>query len=212
MGNCTLKGVAAAAAAPPNSSIRIMTDSGEIIEFKAPKIVGEVLNDFPGYGIFGSSHVSSPLLNHEKLHFEKFYYLFPLGEKDTLAQHNESVKEAEPVRMSTSAAAVEVLPPPQKGVWRVKLVIDTKQLEEILSEEVNTEALIEQMRLAASSASVTPKRTKINWGQWGVNLKPILTNVFKGSIDQQSRVARLPDFSISGPIQGKATNERILGT
>ena len=76
-----------------------------------------------------------------------------------------------PAKMSSYAAsdffdnlangsALEVIPTVGDGVWRVKLMIDTKKLEEILSEQVNTEALIEKMRMVASSASLTPKRTK----------------------------------------------------
>jgi hypothetical protein len=67
---------------------------------------------------------------------------------------------------------LEVLPALGDGVWRVKLVIGTKQLEEILSEQVNTEALIEKMRMAASSANLTPRRSKSSW-------KPALSNVFR---------------------------------
>ncbi|GKB00993.1 hypothetical protein Tco_0829037 [Tanacetum coccineum] len=72
-----------------------------------------------------------------------------------------SVAEGEPVRMSTSA------------------------LEDILSEEVNTEALIEQMRrAAASSTKVGPRRSK---GYWGINLKPIFCNVMhKMVVDDSS--------------------------
>lgn len=94
--------------------------------------------------------------------------------------------------MSTSAVALqlvtkklsdgsgfEVLPPPRKGVWKVKLVINTKQLEEILSEEVNTEALIEQMRAAVGSTKVVPRWSK---GYWGVKLKPILCNVLNKTV------------------------------
>ncbi|KAL3619172.1 hypothetical protein CASFOL_036742 [Castilleja foliolosa] len=51
----------------------------------------------------------------------------------------------------------------KNGVWKVKLVIDPRVLERILSEGVNTEALIEQMRFAANS---TPKRgIKSSWGE-----------------------------------------------
>jgi len=46
-------------------------------------------------------------------------------------------------------SALEVLPKAKNGVWRVKLLIDPRQLEEILSKQVNTEALIEKMRMAA---------------------------------------------------------------
>ncbi|KAJ4831679.1 hypothetical protein Tsubulata_051590 [Turnera subulata] len=91
-------------------------------------------------------------------------------------------------KMSTSTAtdivedlangpALEVLPRQGDGVWKVKLVINTKQLGEILSEEVNTEALIERMRMAAiSSDSLTPRRSK---SYWGVGWKPAISSVFK---------------------------------
>nr|XP_043606411.1 uncharacterized protein LOC122578503 [Erigeron canadensis] len=79
----------------------------------------------------------------------------------------------------------EVLPPPRKGVWKVKLVINTKQLEEILSEDGNTEALIEQMRAAAaSSMKVMPRRST---SYWGIKLKPIFCNVTdKTVVDDRS--------------------------
>ncbi|KAK4400963.1 UNVERIFIED_CONTAM: hypothetical protein Sangu_3061500 [Sesamum angustifolium] len=63
--------------------------------------------------------------------------------------------------VSYGKTSVEVLPPPGAGVWKVKLVIDPKDLERILAEQVNTEALIEHMRIAANS---TPKRGKSSWG------------------------------------------------
>ncbi|KAF7150953.1 hypothetical protein RHSIM_Rhsim02G0246900 [Rhododendron simsii] len=158
--------------------------------------------------------MSSALHDHELLRGGQSYYLLPLVENSKMGKKNvNSACEAEPIRMSTSAA-VEVLPPPQKGVWRVKLVIDTKQLEEILSKEVNTEALIEQMRLAASSASdsATPKRGKmISWGQWGGNWKPMVANLFKGNGDHRSREGS-PDFCIGSPRKGKFANELNLAT
>uniref|UniRef100_A0A7N2KUW5 Uncharacterized protein n=1 Tax=Quercus lobata TaxID=97700 RepID=A0A7N2KUW5_QUELO len=97
----------------------------------------------------------------------------------------------EPAKMSSYVAsdfvdnlangsALEVLPTVGDGVWRVKLVIDTKQLEEILSKQVNTKALIEKMRMVASSASITPKRTE---SAWGMSWKPTLLNLFKLPLD-----------------------------
>lgn len=56
---------------------------------------------------------------------------------------------------SSSTAAAQ-----GSGVWKVKLVIDPKDLERILSEEVNTEAFFEQMRVAANS---TPMKGKSSW-------------------------------------------------
>ncbi|XAR70158.1 hypothetical protein NMG60_11026928 [Bertholletia excelsa] len=227
MGNCSPKGISVAKGP---ISIRIMTDAGNIVEYECPKLAREVLRDFPGYGIFGQGRVSSPLLDHEELHGGRFYYLLPL-EEATPAQQTEKARspdkepheqapniKTEPERMSTSAAAkivnglksgsgVEVLLPPQKGVWRVKLVIDTKQLEEILSGQANTEALIEQMRLVASSASVTPRRTRISWGQWGVNWKPVLPSMFKGQIDHRNG---LLESGTGSPRREKAAGELNL--
>ncbi|XP_050230080.1 uncharacterized protein LOC126679170 [Mercurialis annua] len=83
--------------------------------------------------------------------------------------------------------AMEVLRSKQSdGVWKVKLVISSKQLEEILSEQGNTEALIEKMRMAAaSSATIAPRKSKSSWGvPWKHS---ILSNVFKVSpIDHQN--------------------------
>lgn len=211
MGNCSPKGISEAEG---RNSIRVLTDSGDIVEFEGPKSVKEVLKDYPGHGVYAKARMSSALLDHELLQGGKFYYLLPLVETRKVVKQNvDSAYEAEPIRMSTSAA-VEVLPPPQKGVWRVKLVMDTKQLEEILSKEVNMEALIEQMRLAASSASASaaPKRGKmISWGQWGGNWKPIVANLFKGNGDHRS-IERSPDSCIGSPSQGKVANDLRLAT
>ncbi|KAE9451866.1 hypothetical protein C3L33_16234, partial [Rhododendron williamsianum] len=190
MGNCSLKGIVEAE--DLKYSIRVMTDSGDIVEFEGPKSVKEVLNDYPGHGIYQKSRMSSALNDHELLRGGQSYYLLPLVENG---------------RMGAAAA--------RKGVWRVKLVIDTKQLEEILSQEVNMEALIEQMRLAASSASdsAAPRRGKmISWGQWGGNWKPMVANLFKGNNgDHRSREGS-PDFCIGSPRKGKFANELSLAT
>lgn len=189
MGNCSQKGITVTEKHP--NLIRIMMDSGRILELEGPKFAREVIDDFPGYGIFGQGHMAHPLLDLEQLIDGQFYYLLPLGKPRELSSVG-TVNEAEPVRMSSSKAmelvtknltngsGVEVLAPPRKGVWKVKLVIGTKQLEEILSEQLNTEALIEQMRMAVKAS--TPRKSN-----WGGNLRPILSNVFKMSIDQQSK-------------------------
>ena len=135
------------------------------------------------------------------------YYLLPLRKEHKLCKNGvtEQVKNigiiepleakwtsvVKPAKMSSYAAsdffdnlangsALEVIPTVGDGVWRVKLVIDTKKLEEILSEQVNTEALIEKMRMVASSASLTPKRTK---SAWGMRWKTTLLNIFKLPLD-----------------------------
>lgn len=192
-------------------------DTGNILKLEEPKSVQQVVSDFPGYGVFKKNRVTMPLSDQELLVRGHTYYLLPLGDKEKApvseeineANAKKNLSEVEPVRISSAAldlvttlatgSGLEVLPPPQKGVWRVKLVINTKQLEEILSEEVNTEALIEQMRLAASSGNVTPRRAK---SYWEASLKPILRNVFKVAVDHQQKEVEALDLCISSPIKG----------
>lgn len=180
MGNCSLKGVCEDC----SNSIRVLTDSGSIIEFNGPKLAGEVQNDYPGYGIFLQCKASSPLPNHERLVSGKLYYLLPLGSKNMVCSKGVNAAEPETTKKSSYAAlefveslsngqALEVLPSGGDGVWRVKLMIDTKQLEGILSEQGNTEALIERMRMVAS---LTPRHAKsFRGGGW----RPSFSNLFK---------------------------------
>ncbi|XP_022738576.1 uncharacterized protein LOC111291210 [Durio zibethinus] len=202
MGNCSLKGVTGEC----NNSIRVLTDTGEIVVLKGPKLAREIANDFPGYAICRRGQASLPLPEDESLVNGGFYYLLPLekvrkpGDSGVSKQVNkEAAKKIEvnwtnriePPKMSSadfvenlsSGSALEVLPSQKKGVWKVKLVISSQQLGDILSEQVNTEALIEKMRLAASSAMLTPKRSK---SSWVVGWKPALSNVFKVPIDNKA--------------------------
>lgn len=186
MGNCSLKGVSRDC----SNSIRVLTDSGSVMEFNGPILAGEVLNDYPGYGIFLQGKSSSPVPNHERLLSGKFYYLLPIGKPKRVTREqvpntevveilepesgeNSSFAASEFVESLSNGSALEVLPSGGDGVWKVKLVIDTKQLEEILSEQGNTEALIERMRMVASSASLTPRHAKsLGW-------RPSFSNLFK---------------------------------
>ncbi|GFP79309.1 hypothetical protein PHJA_000074400 [Phtheirospermum japonicum] len=73
------------------------------------------------------------------------------------AAHEDALRTTAPI-ISPFATANS-----KNGVWKVKLVIDPRDLERILSEGVNTEALIERMRFVANS---TPKRgIKSSWGE-----------------------------------------------
>ena len=206
MGNCSPKGSVSGDKCPKySSSIRVLTDSGSILEFKGPKVASEVLNSHPGYGIFQQGHGSCPMADDERLLGGKFYYLLPLenNEEQHMFCGNKSVvakkMEAEYVAAETckksfshlasarfvenlaNGSAMQVLPSGGDGVWRVKLMIDTKQLEEILSEQGNTEALIERMRMVASSAAtLTPRHNK---GSWRSNL----SSLFKVPADHNRR-------------------------
>ncbi|KAK6947943.1 PADRE domain [Dillenia turbinata] len=184
MGNCSLKGDTTTNTQKGPELIRIVTDSGQIIELRGPKIVGDVLVNFPGYAIFLRGQMSTPLSKDEELLNGKFYYMLPTTLKPEHEEvDDECFDQAErPFRVPpadasdlvtnlTSGSAVEVLPSSGNGVWKVRLVIGTKELEDILSGQDNAEALIEQMRMAATFAtnghSIKPIKSS-----WGVNWKP----------------------------------------
>ncbi|KAK6935544.1 PADRE domain [Dillenia turbinata] len=194
MGNCSLKGDTTNTTKRGPELIRIVTDSGQVIELQGPKIVGDVLNNFPGYAIFLRGQMSSPLSKHEELLNGKFYYMLPktlkpvreevVDECFDQAEHPfraSSVEESDLVTNLTSGSAVEVLPSSGNGVWKVKLVIGTKELEDILSGQDNAEALIEQMRMAATSATNSLSIKSIK-SSWGVSRKPNLFNALSSLI------------------------------
>ncbi|XP_068649477.1 uncharacterized protein [Aristolochia californica] len=168
MGNCM-----AAEAGP--EVVRIMTGSGGIMELESPINVQTVVKDFPGYGIFRQGNVCSPLLHHDRLLIGHLYYLLPVSEeRTTVGPKKERGSEAEakqvqiaPVRLSAAESSdlrsMEVLPSPGKGVWRVKMAISRNELADILSEQENTEALIERMRQAVTVSEAQPKRTRAAW-------------------------------------------------
>ncbi|OMP02888.1 hypothetical protein COLO4_10731 [Corchorus olitorius] len=206
MGNCSLKGVTGEYC---SNSIRVLTDAGEIIDIKGPKLAREVVNDFPGYAVCKRGQASLPLPEDESLVNGGFYYLLPLEKVQKPDGVKEQVKEEGAVKkievglvnqieppkvssadfvenLSSGSSALEVLPSQKNGVWKVKLVINSQQLGDILSEQVNTEALIEKMRMAASSATLTPRRSK---SSWVVGWKPALSNVFKAPIENKAPIA-----------------------
>ncbi|KAI3422958.1 uncharacterized protein J3R85_011472 [Psidium guajava] len=203
MGNCSLKGDAEKSLPKKSGNFRVLTDAGEVVEFQGPKIVQDVLDHYPGYGVFRQGHASSRLPCDERLTGGQLYYLHPLQEEEQrkerdvdVTQELEAKEDVGPAGLERRSwgsgsdlvesfagglgPAMEVLPRDGNGMWKVKLVMDTKQLEEILSQQVNVEALIEQTRMAASSASLPPKRAK---GSWGAGWRPTLSNVFKVGFD-----------------------------
>ncbi|KAL1191869.1 hypothetical protein V5N11_007561 [Cardamine amara subsp. amara] len=56
---------------------------------------------------------------------------------------------------SVGGPKIQVSPQRRNGVWKAKVVIGSKQLEEILAVEGNTHALIDQLRFAAAQALVS---------------------------------------------------------
>ncbi|KAL4298420.1 hypothetical protein GQ457_12G000640 [Hibiscus cannabinus] len=189
MGNCSLKG----GAVHHSNSIRVLTDAGQIIHFSAPKLARDITDGFPGYGVCRRGQASAPLPGDERLVNGGFYYLLPLEKFDD--EGGVKKVEVEPPKMSSadfvenlssgpSASALEVLSSEKNGVWKVKLVISSQQLEDILSQQVNTEALIEKMRMAAAANTgvVTPRRSKWFWVVAGK--KPAVSSQFKVAVDK----------------------------
>ncbi|XP_074315636.1 uncharacterized protein LOC141651840 [Silene latifolia] len=127
-----------------------MTDTGRVIEIKGPKIVREVLDDFPGYGLYQRGKLSLPLFEDEVLHVGQVYYLLPFGASNgnvesTMVPYSGSLILRKGERSSSG-----------DGFWKVKMAIDSKELEEMLSQ--NAEDLIQMMRSAAQSTDKLPER------------------------------------------------------
>lgn len=213
MGNCSFKGTTGEC----HHSIRILCDSGSILQFKGPKTVAQVLENHPGYGVFRQGHVA-PLLDQESLSYGLLYYLLPLKEvqPDQKTSSSDGVSEQELVQRSdvgndervkssvrvaacdyvenlSNGSALEVLPSAKNGVWKVKLVIDTRQLEEILSEQVNTGALIEKMRMAATAYSISSPTRSRTMSTWKVGWKPTFFRTFLAPVSS----GKIPKRTVS---------------
>lgn len=220
MGNCSFKGTTGEC----HHSIRILCDSGSILQFKGPKTVAQVLENRLGYGVFRQGHASSPLSDQESLSYGLLYYLLPLKEvqPDQKTSSSDGVSEQELVQRSdaglnlksrndeiikssvhvaacdyvenlSNGSALEVLPSAKNGVWKVKLVIDTRQLEEILSEQVNTGALIEKMRMAATAYSISSPTRSRTMSTWKVGWKPTFFRTFLAPVSS----GKIPKRTVS---------------
>lgn len=159
MGNCSQKSSAVTANKATNF-IRIMTDSGRVMELQGPKMARDVLDIFPGYGIYQKDQFSLPLFEDEVLRNGQIYYLLPFGVSKRVPETRTTSSNGSASFRRDQNSAFEVLPSSGNGVWRVKMAIDSKELEEMLSPE-NAEALIEMMRSAAKSSS--PTRRSLGW-------------------------------------------------
>ncbi|CAA7402502.1 unnamed protein product [Spirodela intermedia] len=177
MGNCTVKGTtlsctadraAAVAAYRAAVRVRVVTETGGVIDLQGPVEVGIFLAGFPRHGIFRPGDASSPLLHHEQLQNGRLYYLLPL-DRPRAAWRTRSMRETvpEPSAATESPATcerprnLEVLPQQMDGVWRVKLAIGAETLATMLSVGGGgTEALIERMRTLASSVEATPAQAR----------------------------------------------------
>lgn len=176
MGNCSQKSSTNSANKAPDF-IRIMTDSGRVMDLQGPKLAREFLDEFPGYGIYQRGQLSLPLFEDEVLCNGQIYYLLPFGVSNTCNRvHTPSFDGCSSFRKYQSSA-FEVLPSRGNGIWRVKMAINSKELEEMMMSE-NAGALIEMMRSAAKSSEISPSPTR-RIGGFGWKSMAVISSGFK---------------------------------
>ncbi|ESW11008.1 hypothetical protein PHAVU_009G257700 [Phaseolus vulgaris] len=168
MGNCAFKGITTTQPLSENDNIvKVLTPNGAIMELYTPITADCITKEFSGHGIFRSRRdfFSEPLHRDEELHAGDLYYLLPLDPSCRLPSTKNAARQ-----LSDNAAASATLTPyrmctydnnnnrmwsetgevcPRKGVWKVKLAISPEQLSEILSQESQTEAFVESLRMVA---------------------------------------------------------------
>ncbi|KAL1565898.1 hypothetical protein AAHA92_01572 [Salvia divinorum] len=171
MGNCIFKALGAV-----DDMAKVVTPDGGVMELYAPITAECVTNEFPGHAIFGSpGRTSPPLLHSESLRAGQHYYLLPAKR----GKGGGAGSAPPPYRMSVDKLRrppeeAEALPRySSAGVWKVRLVIDTDRLSEILSQEARTEALIKSVRTAAKcaaagvpSAASSERRSRASAGEY----------------------------------------------
>ncbi|KFK35378.1 hypothetical protein AALP_AA5G277600 [Arabis alpina] len=158
MGNCVFKGNGGARKIydKDDSLIKVVTPNGGVMELHPPIFAEFITNEFPGHVIHDSlslRHSSPPLLHGEELAPGNIYYLLPLSSAASTANStaNSSDQLATPYRMSFGKSPVTAVAngSGSGGVWKVRLVITPEQLAEILAADLETEALVESVRMVA---------------------------------------------------------------
>ncbi|KAE8698151.1 NAC domain-containing protein 12-like [Hibiscus syriacus] len=176
MGNCLFGGFEEEEEA--DGLIKVVTSNGGIMEFSAPISARNIVDEFPGNAIFRSNDLlCKPICHHEELLPGKTYYLLPLngngssvdngdGNKGHVRSKSDKVQPSSasaisPYRLSSDVQGVlkrshtDVFSRynnknnGSRGFWKVKLVIGTEQLSEILSQEARTQELMENVRTVA---------------------------------------------------------------
>ncbi|KAF8009506.1 hypothetical protein BT93_J0492 [Corymbia citriodora subsp. variegata] len=172
MGNCLFGGFGEAA---KQEIVKVVAPNGGVMEFYAPIAVWSIADEFPGHKVFRAHDLFwNPLPPHEELVVGESYYLLPYDDDNNktgehrLLLGNEVVRAGHvrsnsiptslvaPYRMSLDYQGMlkrsytEVFAresgKSNDGVWKVKLVISPKQLVEILSQEGQTQELVESIR------------------------------------------------------------------
>lgn len=188
MGNCLFGGLGG----DVGEVIKVITSNGGIMEFYAPVTVESITIEFPGQGIFRSHDLFwKPLADHEELSAGESYYLLPLvgkgcrnivreGHIRSNSIPTTSVVASAPYRMSCDnhgmlkRSYTEAFSrysggggSGRRGFWKVKLVISPDQLLEILSEDGQTQELIESVRTVAKCGGNSGAASHVGFSdQW----------------------------------------------
>ncbi|VVB06562.1 unnamed protein product [Arabis nemorensis] len=159
MGNCVFKGNGGACKLYDKDDllIKVVTPNGGVMELHPPIFAEFITNEFPGHVIHDSlspRHSSPPLLHGEELFPGNIYYLLPRSSSSAAATAtaHSSDQLATPYRMSFGKTPVTAVANGGRsgcGVWKVRLVISPEQLAEILAADLETEALVESVRMVA---------------------------------------------------------------
>ncbi|CAN1178038.1 hypothetical protein LINPERHAP2_LOCUS33454 [Linum perenne] len=154
MGNCSPKGTATTREEGSNP-VLIRTHSGDILEFKPPKLAKHVLTQYPGFHLYTHAQnttTPTPVPDSQYLIAGRLYYLAPV-----------KAATAGPAEALPNSTALQVVSSHREGVWKVKVMIDPKRLEKILSDKENVEVFIQKMRMAVAAESLTPRRSSRYW-------------------------------------------------
>ncbi|XP_047951054.1 uncharacterized protein LOC125196535 [Salvia hispanica] len=169
MGNCLFGGMGDGVGG--GEVIKVTNANGGVMEFHAPVTVESITDEFPGHAIFRSQDLFwKPLPHSDVLAAGESYHLLPLlessgsgGRKARVGHVRSNSAPPQQVgsaqyRMSVDSRGLgkrtaEEAGAAARGFWKVKLVISTEQLLEILAEEGKTEELIESVRTVAKCGS-----------------------------------------------------------
>lgn len=192
MGNCFV-----GAMADSNTTIKIITSNGGIMEFSAPISVSFITKEFPGHAIFRSHDLFwKPLSQFDELETGQSYYLLPINNNNIEAScgsdYEHVVRQGHvrshsvpttsypaPYRMSLDyqhhqgmrflkKSSIESLSSSSR-FWKVKLVISPEQLMEILAQEARTKELIESVRIVAKCGDISSAAEDIASDQWSLS-------------------------------------------
>ncbi|GMH29868.1 hypothetical protein Nepgr_031711 [Nepenthes gracilis] len=178
MGNCLFGG----AAGGGEPLVKVVTSNGGIMEFEPPISAGCIIEEFSGHSIYrGDDLLWKPLGPQELLHAGETYYLLPSGRAGGWGRHVRS-KSTPMTSLPMVATAPYRMSGVQRhslrrsysksdndsismggGVWKVKLVISSDQLIEILSEATLTQELIESVRAVAKCGSYAAVGFSDHW-------------------------------------------------